>query len=591
MASGTVRTERRTLATLLVIVLGLVGWLLAGHQWGSAQLSPRLGLDLKGGTQMILTPKLVGGQTVNSNQVSQARDIIVERVNANGVSGAQVTTEGTDNIVVSIPGTPTQETLDAIQKSSQMQFRGVLKAASGTPLVLPTPTGTATSGSTGTASGTATSAPGATSSPSSGAKSVVPGSLRAATTPVATTSTTTANGTATTPTSGATPTDPNSAAWITPALTTQFTDLNCGARGALANLVDDPKKPLVTCSTDGAEKYILGPVIVGGASITDASAGYVTNQSGTQTTQVAINLTFGGAGAKAYGAASERMVLLPDPFNRMAATLDGKVIVAPRFDSAIPDGRAQITGSFTIEQARLLAQELKFGALPISFTLQTQNTIAPTLGSDQLRLGLLAGLIGLLLVVVYSLFQYRALGLVTVTSLILAGLLTYLSVTLLGWGYNYRLDMAGVTGIIVAIGVTADSFIVYFERVRDEVREGRALRSAVESGWARARRTILAADTVNFLAAAVLYTLASADVRGFAFTLGLTTILDLVIVFLFTHPTVALLSGTRFFGGGHRWSGLDPERLGAKAFRYVGRGRVDMAPARRPVADNEGAVL
>ena len=186
----------------------------------------------------------------------------------------------------------------------------------------------------------------------------------------------------------------------------------------------------------------------------------------------------------------------------------------------------------------------------------------------------------------YSLFQYHALGMVTVASLVIAAGFTYGTITLLGWSHNLRLDMAGVTGLIVAIGVTADSFIVYFERVRDEVREGRPLRAAVEAGWGRARRTILAADGVNVLAASILYLLASSNVRGFAFTLGLTTIIDLVVVMLFTHPMVALLAGTEFFGGGHRWSGLDPERLGAK-IRYAGRGRVTIADSRRAAAEGK----
>ena len=220
---------------------------------------------------------------------------------------------------------------------------------------------------------------------------------------------------------------------------------------------------------------------------------------------------------------------------------------------------------------------MKFGALPISFDLQTRTQISPTLGEEQLRLGLIAGLVGLLLVVGYSLLQYRALGLVTVASIVVAAVLTYLVITLLGWTQNYRLDMAGVTGLIVAIGVTADSFIVYFERIRDELRDGRTLRTAVETGWRRARRTILVADGVNFLGALVLYLLASSSVRGFAFTLGLTTLIDVFVVYFFTHPLVALLSRRKFFADGHPWSGVDPNRLGT-AGRYVGRGR--FAPAR-----------
>lgn len=582
----------------------MLGGLFAGHVWGSAQLTPLLGLDLKGGTQMILAPKVVGGQTVTADQVAQARDIIVQRVDANGVAGAEVTTEGGNNIVVSMPGVPDQATLDAIQKSSRMEFRAVLKAGSGIPATaVPTPTGTSTGTSTGAPTGTATTPSGgstASASPTT-AKSVVPPALRQATpstttattpSPSATTPATTPVTTPTTPvgSGGKTP-DPTSEDWITATVLQQFDSLNCGTDGVLNDLVTHPDQAMVTCSSDGVEKYILGPVIVGGESISDASAGYKVNQNGTTSNEVVINLSFSGDGKTAYAKASETMVALADPRNRMAAVLDNRVIVAPSFQSAIPDGNAQITGSFTIERARGLAQELKFGALPISFELNTQTRISPTLGSEQLRLGLLAGFIGLLLVVIYSLFQYRALGLVTVASLIIASGLTYLAVTLLGSLYNYRLDMAGVTGLIVAIGITADSFIVYFERVRDEVREGRALRSAVETGWSRARRTILAADAVNFLAAAVLYLLASANVRGFAFTLGLTTIIDIVVVFLFTHPTVALLSGTRFFGGGHPLSGLDPKRLGAKTVRYAGRGQIAVSRPRHATPGEEGAVL
>jgi preprotein translocase subunit SecD len=204
-------------------------------------------------------------------------------------------------------------------------------------------------------------------------------------------------------------------------------------------------------------------------------------------------------------------------------------------------------------------------------------------------MGLVAGIIGFILVFLYSLAQYRALGLVTIASIIIAGMLTFVSIALLGWSHNFRLDMAGVTGLIVAIGVTADSFIVYFERIRDEVREGRPLRAAVDTGWKRARRTIFAADGVNFLAASILYVLASSNVRGFAFTLGLTTLIDLLVVVMFTHPLVALLANTKFFGGGHRLSGLDPERLGAKTVRYAGRGRVSVP--RPAAAATEGSTL
>ncbi len=575
------RKPLRTLTVLVALIVGLYGVVFAVSTWGSGSLTPKLGLDLEGGTQMVLEPRLVGKQTVTQSQLDQARDIIVQRVDSNGISGAEVTTQGGRNIIVSMPGVPDRATEEAIRKSSQMQFRPVLAAASGAPA--PAPTSSATGTNTGSPTGTAT-VPKATSSATTSSKSALPQSLLAATTPPTATATPAPSASTSAPTGAAAPKDATDLAWITPDLEAQFTSLDCTKPGALDNLVDDPAKPLVTCDDTGAEKFILGPVVVGGDQIGDASAGYQTSQTGQPTSVVEIALTLKGAGKDAYARYSTKMVSLPAPQNRLAATLDSQVIVAPAFQSAILDGRASITGGFSIESARALANQLKFGALPMSFDLQTRAQISPTLGGEQLRLGLLAGVIGLLLVVLYSLLQYHALGMVTVASLMIAASLTYGTITLLGWSHNLRLDMAGVTGLIVAIGVTADSFIVYFERVRDEVREGRPLRAAVEAGWGRARRTILAADGVNLLAASILYVLASSNVRGFAFTLGLTTLIDLVVVMLFTHPMVALLAGTEFFGGGHRWSGLDPERLGAK-IRYAGRGRVTIADSRRAAAE------
>ena len=257
--------------------------------------------------------------------------------------------------------------------------------------------------------------------------------------------------------------------------------------------------------------------------------------------------------------------------------LDGLVVSAPSLDPGviITDGRAEISGSFTRDTAATLANQLSFGALPIAFEVQSQEQISATLGSEQLRNGLIAGLVGLILVVIYSLFQYRTLGLLTVASLVIAGIITYLAIALLSWGMGYRLSLAGVAGLIVAIGFTADSFIVYFERIRDEVRDGRGLAVAVQRGWQRARRTILAAKSVNLISAVILYYLAVGGVQGFAFTLGLTTIIDVAIVFWFTHPVMELLAKVPFFRDGHSWSGLSPERLRASSGpRYVGAGRV-----------------
>jgi preprotein translocase subunit SecD len=601
------RKPLKVLAALAAVSIGLYGLLFAAVTWGDAQFKPKLGLDLAGGTQLVLAPRLVGNAKVSSDQLNQARDIIVQRVDANGVAGAEVTTSGGRNIVVSMPGTPPKATEDAIRRSSQMQFRPVLAAAPGTNQPVPTGTsttgGTATGTPTGKATGTATkpavpTATGAATTTKAG--SALPGAfVRATTTPATGASTTpaptatTGAVTPTTPATGgtATPKDASDLAQITPQLTAAFQQLDCSKDGVLDGIVDDPAKPLVTCSDTGAEKYILGPVEVRGDQIKDAVAGYQPLSNGQPSNIVEIRLSFNSSGTKAFGNVTKRLVNLEDPRNRFAVTLDSQVLTAPTAQAAILDGQASITGNFTIQSARDLANQLKFGALPLSFDLQTRDEISPTLGSEQLQMGLVAGVIGFALVFLYSLGQYRALGLVTVASIIIAALLTYVSIALLGWSQNFRLDMAGVTGLIVAIGVTSGAFIVYFERIRDEVREGRPLRAAVDTGWRRARRTILAADGVNFLAAFVLYLLASSNVRGFAFTLGLTTLIDLLVVVLFTHPVVALLSSTKFFGGGHRWSGLDPQRLGAKAnrARYAGRGRVAMpAPAS---ATSDGSAL
>jgi len=267
--------------------------------------------------------------------------------------------------------------------------------------------------------------------------------------------------------------------------------------------------------------------------------------------------------------------------------LDGKVISAPATQAAITDGKPQITGSFTQPTATSLADQLKFGALPIGFKVESRNTIAPTLGASQLQNGLIAGGIGLLLVIIYSLFQYRLLGLVTIASLIVAALLTYEVINFLSWQNGYRLSLSGVAGLIVAIGFTADSFIVYFERIRDELRDGRALPGAVEAGWKRALRTIYAAKSVNLLSAIVLFVVAVGNVKGFAVTLGITTVIDVLIVILFTHPMLQLIAQTRFFSSGHPLSGLDPTALGAI---YRGRAEFRISPeARKAGASREAA--
>ena len=515
--SSPVSQAWRSLTWLGVIVVALILILVGGVLFGGASFAPKLGLDLEGGTEIILAPQLESGQKVTSDELNQAVSIIRQRVDASGVSEAQVSTQGSNNIVVSIPGHPDDATMNRIKSSSKLELRPVLLAGA--------PSNTFV-GSNGKNTPYPSPAPTLQSTPS------------------------------TKPSNG------SDTAYITPLLQAQYDAFNCGSLKKQSTNVAPDSKPLVTCDDQSSVKYLLGPVEVSGSDISNATAGMV-QANGASTGQWAINLVFNGQGTKDFSGVSSRLVGLDSPRNQFAFVLDGKVLSAPVMQGVITDGKPQITGNFTETSSKALADQLKFGALPISFKVQSSDTISATLGSTQLLSGLIAGIIGLLLVVVYTLFQYRLLGLVTITSLVVAALLTYLVIAILSWRIDYRLSLAGVAGLIVAIGFTADSFIVYFERIRDELRDGRVLESAVEAGWKRAKRTIYASKSTNLLAAIVLYVLAVGNVQGFAFTLGVTTVIDVLIVILFTHPTLQVLAQTRFFQSGSPWSGLDPQALGA----------------------------
>lgn len=531
----------RTVITFVILIGAIFGLVGVGTVASSAAWTPKLGLDLVGGTQIILTPRATDGSRVDADAINQAIEIIRQRVDSSGVAEAEITSQGSSNIVISLPGQPDQRTLDLVRQSAQMRFRPVLEVGSPMPVE-----DTATGEDESTDDPITPEAPSVDTPADEGDdEPTVP------------------------PTSGS---DLN---WITNSVRTEFNELNCllpenltGGGG------DDAAAPLVTCDQTGQIKYILGPVEIEGYRISSASAQQETTQAGTLTGGWLVAIEFDSEGTKLFDQITGRLTGMPSPRNQFAMVLDGLVVSAPVSQVHITDGKATITGNFTRQDARDLANQLKFGALPLDFEVQTERQISATLGSEQLEKGLLAGVIGLLLVVVYSFLQYRVLSVVTLTSLLVAGTTTYGLITLLSWVQGYRLSLAGVTGLIVAIGIIADSFIVYFERIRDELRDGNTLEVAVDRGWQRARRTILASDAVNFLAAAVLYYLAVGGVQGFAFTLGLTTVVDLLVVFFFTHPIMKILAKTRFFGEGHPWSGLSPQRLGVEGARYVGRGRI-----------------
>lgn len=612
------RRPRNILLALLALVLVLFGGIGAAATWGNpkAELTPLLGLDLAGGRQIVIEP-LTQGQQVQSEQLDQAIDIIRNRVDGSGVAEAEVSRLGS-NIQVAIPGNPTTAQMDALSRSSQLRFRAVLVAAPVTPdqgqepteppreLPLPegltTPEGT-TDGDTeqgDTDQGDTDAPDGADDAETTNAAypegllAQGPGASSVGPTVVAgdEAEQTTEPGEVPVPEApdGPEPTDGSDLAWITPQLEQEFLEFSCtdedSQRRAAMTSEDEP---MIACSVGGVEKYILGPAEVTGAQLTDASSGLQVGAGGQPTGIVEVRLQFNSEGAAAFRDITTRLFGFGQDTtqNRFAIVLDGQVISAPGVNTPINDGSATISGGFTNETAEELANQLKFGALPMDFEIQTNEQLSPTLGGEQLRLGMIAGAIGLLMIFIYSLIQYRALGLVTITSLIIAAAIAYGAVTLLGWANNFRLTMAGVTGLIVAIGMTADSFVVYFERIRDEVRSGRPLRYAVDTGWRRARRTIIISDFVNLLAATVLYFLSDSGVAAFAFALGLSTIIDLIVVMMFTHPLVSILANTKFFGEGHAWSGMDPERLGARRSTYLGRGQFATPAPKRTLPSRE----
>jgi preprotein translocase subunit SecD len=545
----------RTLLVFAICVGVLYGLAALGGTW-----KPRLGLDLEGGTRITLVAK---NKHVSPTKLKQAADIIDSRVNGSGVSEAAVSTQGSSNIIVEIPGKNRSDLVDTAKRTAQLRFRLV---AVGSPQ--PSQPQPSVSGS---------SSPSTTASPSPGTKASTSPSTKAkpsgtatpkprpapAFAPVAKKPKKTASATplaqpSATPTAaqGASPDKPM--AWAqnpgTPWLL-KLAQFNCPPQGADAREVaaDDPSKPLITCDSSG-NKFLLSKAIIEGTQLKTASYGTPQNGIGW-----AVNLSFKSSARKTFGTTTTQLNQNGGSF---AIVLDGQVISAAGVNEPILDGNAQITGSFTETEARSLANSLKYGALPIKFTRPTVETIGPSLAGDQLSAGVLAGIIGLLIVMIYCLLYYRGLGIVVIASLVVAGVITYAIVLVLAKAAGFTLTLPGIAGLIVAVGITSDSFIVYFERIRDEMRDGKSMRVAVEAGWKRARHTCLAADGVSFLAAIVLYIFAIGVVRGFAFALGISTIIDVVVFFFFTKPVMTTFARRSFFNSGGRLSGLSAETLG-----------------------------
>ena len=565
MATTTTSRPGRLLIVLAVILVLLFGIMGLTKSW-----KPKLGLDLRGGTTITLTAKsLAGGGKVTAEQLSEAKNIISDRVNGAGVGESEITTSSGEHINVAVPGSNRDDLVKQVGQTALLYFRIVYDAQPGAPLP-PTPTTTPSATPSSKPSTTPTK-PGSTIKPPSTPASTPKGRAWSSALGNATPTPTPKPSTTPTPTAKpSTPATPGAQLpkvtgdplkWTPDATTTAaFAAAECATikKDTDPNR-DAPDKPLISCDQAGQYKYLLGPAILKGTDLSDASAGIPQGGFAWQ-----VDLKFTGDGGKKFLDATTNISARPSGQNLFAIVLDGVAISTPSVTSPIPGGAAQITGSFTETEARQLANVLKYGALPVSFEVSTVDTVSPQLGGDQLSAGITAGLIGLALVVIFSFLYYRGLGLVVVLSLAASALLTYSSVVLLGKSIGFTLTLAGIAGLIVAIGITADSFVIYFERLRDEVREGRSLRSSVETGWTRAKHTIIAADSISLLAAVVLYILAVGGVKGFAFTLGLTTLIDLLVVFIFTKPLVTLLARTDFFGHGHKLSGLDPEHLGVE---------------------------
>ncbi|MFF1548888.1 protein translocase subunit SecD [Streptomyces sp. NPDC058291] len=567
----------RSLALILIAIVGLTGGMFA-----SGHTTPRLGIDLAGGTSITLEAKADQGSAINKANMNTAVDIMNRRVNGLGVSEAEVQTQGDRNIIVNIPkGTNSQEARDQVGTPAKLYFRPVL-AQEATGPVAATPSPGSSASPSASASGTGEKASSSTS-PSASATAqgrAVTDALKADATP-----STSAGAKAS---SSPKPSASASAGAPTAeqaALQAKYATLDCSKEEVRTKAGEGvkPGKATVACGEVDKVwyKYLLGPASVDGTDVKKAQAVFDTQgAAGWQ-----VNMTFTGKGSKKFATITGQLAQNTQPQNEFAIVLDGDVVSSPYVQNAITGGQAQISGSFGQQEAQSLANMLSYGALPLSFDEQSVTTVTAALGGDQLHAGLLAGAIGLALVVIYLVAFYRGLALIAIASLLVSAALTYVLMALLGPAIGFALNLPAVCGAIVAIGITADSFIVYFERVRDEIREGRTLRPAVERAWPRARRTILVSDFVSFLAAAVLFIVTVGKVQGFAFTLGLTTVLDVVVVFFFTKPLMTLIARRKFFASGHKWSGLDPKGLGAKP--PIRRTRRPSGPAAGPVETKE----
>jgi len=555
-SSSTPVHPARYLALFLVM---LIGAFLAVFLTGNKQPDPKLGIDLQGGTRVTLTARTPDGSPPSRDALNQAQQIISARVDGLGVSGSEVIIDG-QNLVITVPGNDSSEARN-LGQTARLYIRPVIHAipaqgagpaAEGPQPGLPQGAipGMPPGATPGAPPGAIPGAPPGAVPSAPPAPQPRPFPEQPAPNPSPSPSPAPNPSPSPSPAPGNSPAPPSNDRDVPLAtriqdekklrqsgeqaiqiLAMQFQATRCGQDDVLAGN-DDPNLPLVTCSSDGEQVYLLDKSIISGEQIANATSGLDQQQG-----QNVVDLEFKGDAAKIWADFTAANVGVQTAF-----VLDSKVVSAPQIQEAIPGGRTQITGNFTADSARELANVLKYGSLPLSFESSEAETVSATLGLASLRAGLIAGAVGLAAVLLYSLLYYRVLGLLVALSLVASGAMVFAILVLLGRAINYTLDLAGIAGLIIGIGMTADSFVVFFERIKDEIREGRSFRSAVPRGWARARKTIMSGNAVTFLAAAVLYFLAVGQVKGFAFTLGLTTILDIVVVFLVTWPLAYIAS-------------------------------------------------
>jgi preprotein translocase subunit SecD len=552
-------------AFLLILVYGLV---LIPAFVGHDKATPKLGIDLQGGTRVTLTARTTTGEAPSRDALNQAREIIEKRVNGIGVGGTEVLLDG-NNLVITVPGDQGDQAKN-LGKTAKLGFRKVIPIDQTASQLVQQQLAAQqpqqpTSGQPSTPPTSSSKAPSAGgSTPTSGAPQgrVAPRLADGAAAPTTTTKAPPPSSSAPAPTpappaNGSVPddeakiikaaqdvlqadavtTDPQAQAQALLTLSCVSGPGKPGDPRADEELVgnDLPNKPLVTCGKDN-KPYVLSPVFLDGTEITDASS----QVDSTSVGHWEVDLNFTGHGSTIWADFTSKNV-----GQQAAFVLDTQVQSAPNIETAIAGGSTRITGDFTQGESQDLANVLKYGSLPLSFESSDAETVSATLGLASLEAGLIAGAIGLALVFIYCLIYYRLLGILTILSLAFSGAIVYGVLVLLGRWIGFTLDLPGVAGFIIAIGITADSFVIFFERLKDEIREGRTFRSAVPRGWIRARRTILTADAVMFLAAATLYAIAVGTVQGFAFTLGLSTVLDLLVVFFVTHPLVAMVSKSK----------------------------------------------